>query len=360
MKRTCLSVVHRRAAWEAVVFIGTAFRVNTNDRNKRQEISYFASEMRGATQKGVGVVGRSGRTDPGETDMPSSLQFSRRHLLAMGAAAPLVLSASRGRTQEAVGQPLIGDPPLPEPFEQRMRWAVVGLGTFAIGQVIPGFLMASRSRMTAFVSGNAEKARDVGARYGVDRFYSYADYDRMADDAEIDCVYIALPTGLHAEYAIRALDAGKHVLCEKPMATSAAECEAMIAAARRNDRRLGVAYRVHFEPTNLEAKRRIDGGALGTLRHIRCEHGYNSNPDYPPHKWRLDKALAGGGSMFDIGIYGLNTALMMLGDDAPVSVSAVHAFPRTRSALSGGRGRPRLAAGDSGRHERQRVEFVQL
>ncbi|MGB3723509.1 MAG: Gfo/Idh/MocA family oxidoreductase [Pacificimonas sp.] len=260
--------------------------------------------------------------------MPSRLQFNRRHLLAMGAAAPLVLGAARGKAQEAVGQPLMGDPQLPEPFGQRMRWAIVGLGTFAIGQVIPGFLMASKSRMTAFVSGNAGKARQVGARYGVDRFYSYADYDRIADDPEIDCVYIALPTGLHAEYTIRALDAGKHVLCEKPMASTAAECEAMIAAARRNNRRLGVAYRVHFEPTNVEAQRRIAGGALGAMRHIRSEHGFNANPDWPPHKWRLERALAGGGSMFDIGIYGLNTSLMMLGDDRPVSVSAVHAYPK--------------------------------
>src|SRR5690606_8062796 len=197
-----------------------------------------------------------------------------------------------------------------------------------IGQVIPGFGDARQSRMTAFVSGNPAKARDLGARYGVSRFYDYGGFGTMKDDAEIDCVYIVLPVGLHAEYTIRALEAGKHVLCEKPMASTAAECERMIAAAKANGRQLGVACRVHFEPTNREAMRRIVAGELGALRHVQCDHGFNANPQFPPHKWRLEKALAGGGSMYDIGIYGLNTSLMMLDGDTPVAVSAVYAYPR--------------------------------
>ena len=230
--------------------------------------------------------------------------------------------------QEAKGQPLVGNPYLPEPVGQRMRWAIVGLGTFAVGQVIPGFVDASKSRMTAFISGNADKARKIGGPYGVANIYSYDNYDAIADDPEIDCVYIALPVGLHAEYTIRALNAGKHVLCEKPMASTSAECEAMIAAAQRNNRRLGVAYRIHFEPTNIAAKRRIDEGDLGMLRHIRCDHGFDADPAWPPHKWRLEKTLAGGGSMFDIGIYGLNTSLMMIENDRPVSASALYAFSK--------------------------------
>src|SRR5690606_33565458 len=151
--------------------------------------------------------------------------------------------------QQAEGQPLPGGATLPEPPDSRMRWAIVGLGSFAIGQVIPGFGDARQSRLTAFVSGNPAKARDLGARYGGSRFYDYANYDRRRCAAEIDCVYIVLPVGPHAAYTIRALEAGKHVLCEKPMASTSAECERMIAAAEANDRQLGVAYRVHFEPT---------------------------------------------------------------------------------------------------------------
>ena len=253
---------------------------------------------------------------------------TRRDLLAGLASAPVLASAAAARAQEAMGQPLIGDPALPLPAGQRMRWAIVGLGTFAIGQVIPGFKDASASRMTAFVSGNSQKARDLGARYGVDRFYDYANFDSIADDDEIDCVYIALPVGLHAEYTIRALKAGKHVLCEKPMASTVAECEAMVAAAKAAGKQLGVAYRVHFEPNNVDVLGKIANGDIGTMRFISADHGFDASLDWPPHVWRLQKALGGGGSMYDIGVYGLNTSLMMVPDDTPVSVSAVYSYPR--------------------------------
>lgn len=259
--------------------------------------------------------------------MADEANLTRRRLLVAAGAVPFALTAGRALAQQAAGQPMPGDAPLPEPPGDRMRWAIVGLGSFAIGQVIPGFGDARQSRMTAFVSGNPAKARELGARHGVARLYDYANYDTMKADSEIDCVYIVLPVGLHAEYTIRALEAGKHVLCEKPMASTAAECEAMIAAAKANGRQLGVAYRVHFEPTNREAKRRIAAGELGALRHVQCDHGFNANLQYPPHKWRLDKALAGGGSMFDVGVYGVNTSLMML-DEEPVAVSAAYAFPK--------------------------------
>jgi glucose-fructose oxidoreductase len=254
--------------------------------------------------------------------------LTRRHLLAAAGAAPLVLAAGRAFAQSAEGQPMPGAGPQPLPPGERMRWAIVGLGSFGVNQVIPGFAGARESRMTAFVSGNPAKARELGARHGITRFYDYANYDTMRDDPEIDCVYIVLPVGLHAEYAIRALEAGKHVLTEKPMASTSAECEAMIAAAKAANRQLGVAYRVQFEPANREAKRRIDAGELGALRHIQCDHGFNASLDYPPHKWRLDEVLGGGGSMWDVGIYGVNTSLMMLGGDTPRSVSAVYSYPR--------------------------------
>ena len=255
--------------------------------------------------------------------------ISRRQVMAAAAAGGAAMAGSRALAQEAEGQPLIGNPPLPQPPGERLGWAVVGLGSFGVGQVIPGFLEASRSRMTAFVSGNREKAQRLGGLYGVDRFYSYETYDDLRDDAGVDCVYIVLPVGLHAEYTIRALEAGKHVLCEKPMASTSAECERMIAAARANGRQLGVAYRCHFEPTNMAAKERIAAGEIGALRHVRGEHGFNANPEqWPPHKWRLEKALAGGGSMFDIGIYGLNTALMMAAEgDRPLRACATYAYP---------------------------------
>ncbi|MBB3033660.1 Gfo/Idh/MocA family protein [Alteriqipengyuania lutimaris] len=252
---------------------------------------------------------------------------TRRQAIKLGVGAAAAMASTRAIAQEAEGQPLLGNPDLPQPAGQRMRWAIVGLGTFGVGQVIPGFDGARHSRITAFVSGNPEKARELGERYGVSRLYNYDNFDRIADDDEIDCVYNVLPVGLHAEYTIRALDAGKHVLCEKPMASTSAECEAMIAAAKRNNRTLGVAYRVHFEPNNVHVLDRVRNGDLGAMRFISADHGFNANPDFPPHKWRLDKVLGGGGSMYDIGVYGLNTSLMMLPDDTPVAVSAYDSTP---------------------------------
>ena len=253
-------------------------------------------------------------------------QLTRRRLLAAAGTLPIAAGASRALAQEAEGQPMPGNSQLPETPGERMRWAIVGLGSFAIGQVIPGFGDARQSRMTAFVSGNPEKARTLGERYGVSLLYNYENFDRIAEDEQIDCVYIVLPVGLHAEYTIRALKAGKHVLCEKPMASTVAECEAMVAAAKEANRQLGVAYRVHFEPANLEAQRRIRAGEIGTMRHVQCDHGFNTNPEFPPHVWRLTKALGGGGSMYDVGVYGLNTSLMML-EEEPVEVSAVYSTP---------------------------------
>jgi predicted dehydrogenase len=253
--------------------------------------------------------------------------FTRRKLLAAAAAAPLALGTTRAFGQQAHGTPLAGDFVLPDLPDEKLRWAIVGLGNFAVGEAIPGFIDSQHARMTAFVSGSPAKQKDLGARYGVGRFYNYANFDSIANDPEIDCVYIILPVGLHAEYTIRALKAGKHVLCEKPMASTSAECVAMIAAANAVRRQLGVAYRIHFEPTNVRARQLIDSGEIGDLRFVSADHGFDADPNYGPHKWRLEMALAGGGSMFDIGIYGLNTSLMMLGRE-PVELSARYIYPK--------------------------------
>jgi len=258
--------------------------------------------------------------------------IDRRRLLigagGLSLAAAAVSAAAQDAAPKAIGQPVLGNPDLPDAPSRRMRWAIAGLGSFALGQVIPGFQSADESIITAFVSGNPDKARDLGARYGVTKLYDYDNFDSIAADPEIDCVYIVLPVGLHAEYTIRALKAGKHVLCEKPMASTPAECEAMIAAAKAANRQLGVAYRVHFEPNNVEVARRCLSGELGTLRYFTGDAGFNADPEHwVPHRWRLQKALAGGGSMYDIGIYAMNAALMCLGEE-PVAVSAVYSYPK--------------------------------
>jgi predicted dehydrogenase len=138
----------------------------------------------------------------------------------------------------------------------------------------------------------------VATEYGVPERGIY-NYDRTttasATIPDIDIVYVCLPVSMHAEYTIRAAKAGKHVLCEKPMAlSSSAECESMIAACKQAGKKLMIGYRCHFEPTNLEARRRARAGEIGKLRYFRSEHGFVQGN---PSTWRLKKAMSGGGSI---------------------------------------------------------------
>src|ERR1700733_2710163 len=133
----------------------------------------------------------------------------------------------------------------------KVRYGVVGLGHLAQVAVLPAFRSARNSELVAIISGDAEKRRKLGKKYRLDHVYSYDEYDRAL--SVVDAVYIVLPNHLHREYAVRAANAGVHVLCEKPMAVNEDECEAMIEAASRNHVKLMIAYRLHFEKGNLEA-----------------------------------------------------------------------------------------------------------
>ncbi len=147
--------------------------------------------------------------------------------------------------------------------------------------------------------------------------YNYASFDRIADNPDIDIVYVVLPNAMHAEYTIRAARAGKHVLCEKPMATSAKECEAMITACKTANRQLAIAYRLHFEPHNLEAKRLGQRKVFGALRTIEAGFGFIIGD---PSQWRLKKALSGGGALMDVGVYALQAARYVSDEDRPGQV----------------------------------------
>jgi predicted dehydrogenase len=218
--------------------------------------------------------------------------------------------------------------PIPEmeqemPVEpgRRLGWAVVGLGKFALNQILPSFGESRSSKLVALVSGNRQKAEQVASRYGVDtrNLYDYGTFDRIADNPEVDVVYIILPNALHAEYTVRAFKAGKHVFCEKPMAVTVDECETMIRAGREVGRKLMVAYRAQFEPHNAEAIRRVREGEIGPLRLVTSDHGRILDPKDPADQWRMVKSLAGGGSLYDIGIYSLQAARYLTGEE-PVEV----------------------------------------
>ena len=204
--------------------------------------------------------------------------------------------------------------------DRRLGYAIVGLGSYGLDVIIPQFANCAHSRLAAVVSGDPVKARKVAADHGLadHAVYSYATFDRIRDNPDIDIVYVCLPNSMHADYTIRAARAGKHVMCEKPMAVSVAECEAMIAACRAADRKLMIGYRCHFEPFNLEAMRLARAGVAGKTRYVRTEHGF---VQHDPSKWRLKRSLAGGGSVMDMGVYSLQAARYMTGEE-PMAVTA--------------------------------------
>jgi glucose-fructose oxidoreductase len=201
-----------------------------------------------------------------------------------------------------------------------IRYAVVGCGHIAQVAVLPAFGNARRnSRLAAIVSGDPVKREELAKKYDVPRALDYAQYDELLKSGEIDAVYIALPNSMHAEYAERAARAGVHVLCEKPMALSEAECTLMGQVAREHRVKLMVAYRLHFERANLEAIAIARSGRIGEPRLFTSTFTMT----VVPGNIRVQRAL-GGGVLYDIGIYCINAARSLFGDE-PIEVSAAAA-----------------------------------
>ncbi|MEA1831314.1 Gfo/Idh/MocA family oxidoreductase [Methylobacterium durans] len=211
-------------------------------------------------------------------------------------------------------------PPAPMPLEKRVGFCLVGLGRLSLEELLPAFAESKKARVVALMSGSPDKAKLVAQQYGIpaDAVYGYGEWDRLKGNAAVQAVYIVTPNAVHRDQVVAAAGAGKHVLCEKPMANSAAEARDMIAACERANVRLMIAYRCQYEPYNREVARLARSGAFGKPRLIQAFNGQTTGL---PEQWRLKKALAGGGALPDIGIYCLNTARALLGEE-PVSVQA--------------------------------------
>jgi len=207
------------------------------------------------------------------------------------------------------------------PEEEQLGVALVGLGNYATNQLAPALQKTRLCRLTGIVTGTPEKEEIWARKYRIPEtnIYNYENYDAIADNPDIDIIYVVLPNGMHAEYTIRAAEAGKHVICEKPMATSVGDAEAMVRACREADCKLSIGYRLHFEPHNREMMRLGQKEAYGAIERLNAGFGFTfgNNPD----AWRLDKELAGGGPLMDVGIYAVQGAIYTLGA-VPVSVRA--------------------------------------
>ncbi len=212
------------------------------------------------------------------------------------------------------------EPPAILPPEKRLGIAVVGLGRLTLNQILPAFRQSLHARPVALVSGYAEKAHIVAKQYGIKEssVYSYDEIARLADNKEVDAVYIVTPNGRHRDHVLAAAKAGKHVLCEKPMANNSAEAREMIQACKQVGVKLMIAYRCQYELFNVEAARLTQSGELGRPRII---HATNTQVQGPGDQWRMSAALAGGGALPDIGLYCLNGVRTMLGEE-PVEVYA--------------------------------------
>ncbi len=201
-------------------------------------------------------------------------------------------------------------------MSNQVRYAVVGAGWISQEAFLPAIPQVENSTVTAIVSGNSENAGKLAEFYGIERVYGYDAYDAMLADDVVDAVYIALPNSMHADYAIRAMKAGKHALVEKPLAISVAECEAMIRAAEDNNVFLMTAYRLHSEPGTVKVLDLIRAGEIGEPRIFASTFSFQSGQD----NHRL-LAEHWGGPLQDIGVYCLNAARHTLGAEPTEAIA---------------------------------------
>lgn len=204
---------------------------------------------------------------------------------------------------------------------RRVGFAVVGLGRIAEWAVLPAFCHSKKAKLIALVSGDVRKAKRLAAKFAASDYYTYDDYALCLSHPQVEAVFITTHNGGHAEYTLGAAAAGKHVLCEKPMATTVEECQRMIDACRTSDVRLMIAYRKYFEPASLALKKLITTGKLGKLKIIHSAFTIFLPPGGKSPAWHFDRQLAGGGSLVDVGVYCVSTVRWLTGKE-PVEATA--------------------------------------
>lgn len=231
---------------------------------------------------------------------------------ASALALPFLSSLSRAGSFDSSqpGQPYQGP---------QLRVAIMGLGSYGT-RVAEAMQSCKQAKLTGVISGTPTKIKDWQKKYGIPEknCYNYENFDQIKNNPDIDAVYVITPNGLHHDQVIRVAKAGKHVICEKPMATTAQEGQAMVDACRKANVKLLVGYRMHFEPKTIEIIRMRKANEFGKILFFQGLSGFRIGD---PSQWRLNKKLSGGGSMMDIGIYSINGARYMVGEE-PVWVTA--------------------------------------
>lgn len=215
--------------------------------------------------------------------------------------------------------------------ERKLGLALVGLGGYSTGQLGPALKLTQHCRLAGVVTGSPEKGRKWGADFGFPErsIYGYDTMARLADNPDIDIVYVVTPNGLHAEHAIAAARAGKHVIIEKPMANTVAECDAILAACAAAKVKHSIGYRLFWDPYHSELRRLAKAEDFGPFMKIQGDRAFRMGMG----RWRADKKLAGGGPLMDLGVYLIQGACMAKNGVAPVAVTAQE-LPKIRPDIS--------------------------
>ena len=203
--------------------------------------------------------------------------------------------------------------------EKTLRVAIMGLGSYGT-RVAEAIQSCKRVKLVGVISGTPSKVVKWREKYGIPEknCYNYENFDAIKDNPDIDAVYVITPNALHKDEVIRVAKAGKHAICEKPMAVNAADGQAMVDACKSAGVHLLIGYRMHFEPNTLEVIRMRKSGELGDIKFFQGLSGFTIGD---PTQWRLNPELSGGGAMMDIGIYSINGARYMIGEE-PIWVTA--------------------------------------
>lgn len=245
---------------------------------------------------------------------PSRREFLR--LVSLGSVAALGAPFAWGQTPQDKGR-------------RKLGVALLGLGQYSSGRLGPALRETKLCQLMGVVTGHPEKAKQWAHDYGLaeKNLYNYDNFDHIADNPDIDIVYVVTPPALHPEFVIRAAKAGKHVISEKPMATSVADCDAMIAACKKAGVKFSIGYRLHFDPYHQELIRLQREKDFGAFTKMTGENGFI----FGNRAWRVEKKLAGGGPLMDMGIYVVHEACLASGM-TPVAVTA-YEEPRVRPEL---------------------------
>lgn len=216
--------------------------------------------------------------------------------------------------QTGVDESLEDNPP-----SRKLGIALVGLGKYSTEQLAPALQQTTHCYLAGIVTGTSSKIPEWKKKYEIPNgnIYNYENFDEIRDNESIDIIYVVLPNALHAEFVIRAAKAGKHVICEKPMAVSVDECDRMIEACNQTGKLLSIGYRLHFDPYHREVMKWGQAESFGKLAEISARHGSSETDG-----WRIEKSLAGGGPLMDLGIYCIQAARYTTGTE-PLAVMAV-------------------------------------